>query len=256
MARKAQTQLTVASDIHDDIMTEDQQATVVREKARIAFRNIDTNYLDLAEALFIIKHKDYYRKWGIESFYTYCEMELGIKSTKAAGLVSIWDAIKSLALPKEELGKIGFYKAASLARAANQGINTKELLDIAKRSNSVTLDEAIRERKVRHRVESGLANVTDLHIKYAAESSHRMLVEQGINSAKKAFETEDPSEALALLVHDWMASRDTELDVSLDDEIKRVSAKYHVDLVVMGHWAEKADYYTDDSDEELEAGVI
>jgi len=254
MARKMQTEVKVKAK--EKVMTEDQEAALVREKARIAFKNIDTGYLELAEALFIIKHKDYYRRWGIESFYTYCEIELGLKTTKAAGLVAIWDAIKSLGLPKEELGKIGFYKASMLARAANSGINGRELLDIALKSNSVTLEEAIRERKTRHRVESGLANVTDLHIKYSAESGHRMLVEQGINAAKKAFETEDASEALALLIHDWMATHDTEVDVSLDTEIKRISAKYRVDLAVLGYWGEKEAYYTDDSEEELEEGVI
>jgi len=183
--------------------------------------------------------------------------ELGMKLEKANNLITIWDGIKTFGIAKEELLKIGWSKANKLMRAGNHGLNTQELLEIAQKSNYAALVEEIQKRKYSHYVTAnGEEPVKDLIIKYAADSVRRQLMGQAIEQAQKSFETEDPAEALALLVHDWMARDGADTELPLKAEIKRLSRKYRADIAVLGYWKEAGDFYTDDDEEEVEAGVI
>jgi uncharacterized protein with NAD-binding domain and iron-sulfur cluster len=237
------------------LVTEDQTATTMREQAKLAKSNIDKDYLLLAEALFEIKHKEYYRKWGIDTFATYCDQELDIKNAKAVNLTRIWDAIKSLALPREELIKIGYTKALMIVSKIESGEGSStELIELAKGKSVQQLQEILSNRKYTNRVDK--VGAADIVIKYAAESGHNGLISQAITYAKKYFNTEDASEAFGLLVNEWMMEHEV-YTKSLDDIIRNLRVQYNADIVVVGTLeSDMDDLYVDDDMEEVEAGVI
>lgn len=237
------------------LMTEDQTATTMREQAKLAKKSIDQDYLLLAEALFEIKHKEYYRKWGIDTFTTYCQVELDIPNAKAVNLTRIWDAMKSLALPKEELIAIGYTKALVILRdIEGSGGNSSELIELAKQNSVQDLQTILKTRRYTNRVDK--VGAADIVIKYAAESGHNALIAQAITFAKKHFGTEDASEAFALMTNDWMISHEY-YGSSLDDIIKNLRVQFNADIVVVGELESALDdIYVDDDIEEVEAGVI
>ncbi len=246
-------------------ITEDQVAGTMREQAKLAHVAVDQNYLLLAEALFEIKHKEYYRKWGMDTFATYCEVELEIRAQKANNLTQIWDAVKSLSLPKEELLKIGYAKACMMCKNIEKGLNVKELLDVAKTKNARELESYIQEHKYANRVSAVASGKHDLIIKIEADSEWNPVLENGLARAKKHYETENGGEALALLVNDWMLTHEfTDVTVPLETRVNALRREYNMDIRIMGSLnedvssflADDVDAWIDDTPEELAAGVI
>ncbi len=238
------------------VLTEDQTATIMRDQAKLAKSGIDRDYLLLAEALFEIKHKEYYRKWGIDTFATYCDHELEIQSAKATMLTRIWDAMKALALPREELIKIGYTKASLLIKDIEGGGDVRELIDLAKKNSTKELQTILRDRHYTHRVDT--VGASDIIIKYEAASGHNQLVSQALGYAKKHFETENPSEALALILNDWMINQETSTDnIPLETHLAFLRRRFKVDIIVAGTIDDDlSDIYVEDDIEEVEAGVI
>src|SRR5512137_2660916 len=137
MAKKKRTvteQTTAPVEKTVEVLSEEYRA-----KALDAKKMIETNYLYLAEAIFKIKHEEWYRDYGgAQTFVDYVKHELDMDVNKAFQLTKIWDAIISLNLPKDRLLEMGWTKAAIVAQHAKED-TADELIAQAERMSTTEL---------------------------------------------------------------------------------------------------------------------
>src|SRR5579859_4836673 len=81
----------------------------VREEVEGLIHSINTSNFDLAERLFLIKTKRYYRAYGFETFTEYVK-ELDLKTRKAHYLARLVDIMNQVGVPREEYEPVGVAK--------------------------------------------------------------------------------------------------------------------------------------------------
>jgi len=176
-------------------------ALLYQDQAKAAMGDIDKGYLDLAEALFEIKHKELYRSLGIPTFQDYCKDALDLEYGKAHALTRIWDSIKSLGLPRHKLEEIGWTKARLLCQHLTDE-NSEELLDNAATMTRSQLQDFI---AIKTKGE-GYSRTDSLILKFPADSPNTKIILEAIEIGKRNFETEDLHVALAAILTDWMST--------------------------------------------------
>ena len=94
---------------------------IVREKILEAQGQIEGGYLEMAQLLTEAYHGDFHETWGFETFEAYCDKELDIKYRKARYFIDIWDKVKSLDLPKDQVAALGWCLTADAEVTCNPG---------------------------------------------------------------------------------------------------------------------------------------
>ncbi len=204
---------------------------VVRDRLMELNKGIDSGYLEFAELLSEACHRDYHEDWGHGSFKEYCEAELDIDfKRKAYYLMKIWDAVKSLGLPKAEITKLGWAKMKDLSAVLTKE-NAKELLAEAKKISSRELTERVKiMRKTGSRGNLPPAPVTTKLSLTLGESEHAIIME-ALNEAKKLGNTEDLAVAFEMICQDWLAEKGVKPEVThLEDHIEYLEKVYPVKI--------------------------
>lgn len=220
-------------------------AVKFQDQAKNAQRDLDKGYLDLAEALFEIKHKELYREFGIPTFQNYIEGVLDMEYGKCHALTKIWDSIKSLGLPREELERMGWTKARIACSAMDES-NAEEILEAAKTMSRKDLQSYVSRRG------GGNYDKADaLILKFPADSANTRIIVEALDIGKRNFETEDPHTALAAILTEWMATNGLSPEkVPVDTFLRLLNRVYGGKFIHMVEQPSEEVYedYTDDFD--------
>lgn len=186
LSRKKETQTAVANQ-------------EIRERAMQAAQNIETSYMDLAEALFDIKNSEFYREWGIATFSDYASAELGIGDSKANALVKIWDKMKSLGLSRDRLTAIGWSKARAMIRVVDL-CDPEDLFENAEKMSFLEFEAHVRNIQ-------GLSPAPpksgNLVFRIPAGTAEANNIAEAVEAAKKVFGIENDALALAAACQQW-----------------------------------------------------
>ena len=207
-------------------VVQEDLATTMRQKARILAEAINKGYIGLAHALFEIKYKEYYRDWGIATFRIYVEKELDLNFQKADRLTKIWDAIKSLNLPIEELEVIGFTKATIMVQHVTED-NKNELIALAKNLSVIEFTKAAADSTYSQKTSP--ATTRAYVIKLGGGSAGVQVIQDGVELAKRIFETDDDGVALSSIINEWVTDKAGVLEkVTLETHLELLKRNYGV----------------------------
>lgn len=120
------------------------RASTVRKEINNIRKDMERNYLVLAELLAEVNDREYYLDYGFKTFAEYAEVELETKYRKAMYFVDIWKRTKELKINKTKLQQIGWTKAKEIVGVMDEE-NAEELMDLAKGKSTKELQEAVAE---------------------------------------------------------------------------------------------------------------
>lgn len=200
MAKKKGKDTITVSETAPIEKTETELKMEARQRAVDAYRGVEKNYLVLAETLFTIKHKQWYRDYPYSTFVDYVEQDVGMSHVKAWTLTKIWDAIQSLNLPKDRLMEIGWSKAAILAQHATAD-NYEELLDFAEKASVQQF--ADRFPKTGSGPGGGSAGLV---LKFVPGTASYDLLSQAVTAAKPLLDATETTETIvAYVCSEWIS---------------------------------------------------
>lgn len=115
----------------------------------ISLRNtIESSYYQLGVSLKQVSERTLsdgvplWKSWGFVSFDDYCERELGFRQRKAYYLLDVASAVEKGVFCENDVERLGWTKAASLAPLVNKGIiNKKNVGDWISKTESKTCEE-------------------------------------------------------------------------------------------------------------------
>jgi len=122
----------------------DPWALRVRSRARILASAIDTQYMELANLLYMLydtpidnepRKAPVFTKWGYTNFYDYAEAELGLHRQKANRLRMMWFVIEvelNALVPewKERLVGLGLHKITELCKSTAAGVRVMTIRNV------------------------------------------------------------------------------------------------------------------------------
>jgi hypothetical protein len=173
-------------------------------------------------------------------FQAYCDTVLGFTYRKAQYYIDIYETLAPMGIDESYLGKIGWPKAAKIAKVATAK-NINKLLTFAEGHTGDELDNYISEKIIA----AGEGSERGTNAKPRGGSSktviHVTLHEDQGNVVKQAFETakdllrqpgqEEPTEAIALhhISTEWLTTQ-ANAEISLEAMVEYVQNKYNVDI--------------------------
>jgi len=205
------------------------RAIKVRKEVIDLRKTIETNYLELAKRFSEIREKQYYRDYGFQSFASYCEMELGIKSRRAIYLSDIWNMVSEYHLSIPQIRSIGWTKAKELTRVLTAD-NAKELIALAKDMSVGELQQEVR-KLASPGVTVTPPPTTLTKIEFRLDESEADVITSALEAAKSMIETENGTTALEHICSTWLQEHEDAAPPSVESIIAYVKRVFGVDLV-------------------------
>ena len=211
---------------------------IVREQIKEALGQIESGYIDLSKLLSEAYHKEFYVKWGFDTFEDYCAEELDVKYRKAMYFVDIWDKVKQLKLNPRTVASLGWTKMKEIATVINEK-NAKEWLEKAKSMTSRELTEAVKIVRNKQAADGTVPVVTTMTFRMSEAEAN--IISEAIEEAKKLTENENPVVALEMICQDWMADKGAQPEKTpLQSMLKYVEAVYGVTVTAKQKKKKKA----------------
>lgn len=194
-----------------------QRHDIVRKEILAVRDQIEHGFVDYARLLAEAQEKEFFRKWGFETFDEYCIQELDVHYRKAMYMVDIWRTVETLKLDKKEVADLGWTKMRDLATVITKK-NAKGWIKKAKTMSTRELTEAV--KKVRRKDTKGkdLPVITTMTIRMG--TSEAEVINEALGQAKKLCESENEAVALEMICQDWMMERGAQPE--------RVDLKSHI----------------------------
>ncbi len=198
-------------------------------KEILAIRDqIEHGFVDYARLLAEAHEKEFFRKWGFETFDAYCIEELDTHYRKAMYMVDIWKTVETLKLNAKEVAELGWTKMKDLATVITKK-NAAGWMKKAAKMSTRELTEAV--KKVRRKDTKGkdLPVITTMTLRMG--QSEAEIVNEAIGQAKKLCESENEVVALEMICQDWMMERGAHPErTSLKAHVAYLEAVYGVKI--------------------------
>jgi hypothetical protein len=231
--------LTVTGDDEDAIgVRVEDSAAVSRilseqdalDAAKALVTQAEETYFTLGGVLAHIYYEGIFKSAGFtgkRGFADYVENELGVQYRKAMYLIDIYVTFRKLGVDERRLTQVGWSKAKNLTKYATAE-NVEELLDMAERSTRNEMDEHLRTSYVDG--ETGVGERTRrTTVKFTLFADQAETVTRALDEAKQMADNDSPEVALEYICAEWL-SMSAGIEVPLEDEIRRIEAKYGVTL--------------------------
>ena len=210
---------------------------IVREKILEAQGQIEGGYLEMAQLLTEAYHGDFHETWGFETFEAYCDKELDIKYRKARYFIDIWDKVKSLDLPKDQVAALGWTKMKEISAVITEK-NAKEWMRKAEKMSSRELAEAAKIVRKKDTKDSDVPSITTLTLRMTEAEANVIL--EAIEEAKSLCDSTNAVIALEMICQDWLTAKGvTPERTSLKDYIAYIEKLYGVKVSVKQETSKK-----------------
>jgi hypothetical protein len=204
------------------------------EAAKALIEQVERTYFTLGGVLSHIYAEGIHKSVGYDGkrgFADYVEAELGIQYRKAMYLINIYDYFRALGVDETRLGEIGWSKAKELVNHANAE-NFDELVDYAKSNTRDDLVKFLKTQNVSDGTGEG-GSVKKVRLTFSLFADQSETVTRAIDAAKTMAGSDDPNQALEYICAEWSQMTES-VEVSLEDAIAHLQAKYGVTLVQAG----------------------
>jgi hypothetical protein len=212
------------------------------DAAKMLVERVEETYYTLGGVLADIYEQGIYKSVGYDGkrgFADYTQAELGIQYRKAMYLIDIYQRMQALGLDDTRLREIGWSKAKELLRFATAD-NFDDLVDYAKEHTREQLVDYLKTSNVSDGSEGtagGTVKKTKLSFSLFADQAEG--VTRAIDAAKNMVGSDDPNQALEYICTEWSQMTES-VEVSLEDALAHLQAKYGVSVVVAGSEQEEA----------------
>lgn len=205
-----------------------QRHDTVRKEILAVRDQIEHGFVDYARLLAEAHEKEFFRKWGFETFDEYCIDELDTHYRKAMYMVDIWRTVETLKLNAKEVADLGWTKMKDLATVINKK-NAASWMKKAAKMSTRELTEAV--KKVRRKDVKGkdLPVITTMTLRLG--QSEAEIINEALGQAKKLCESENEVVALEMICQDWMMERGASPErTDLGAHVKYLEAIYGVKI--------------------------
>lgn len=205
---------------------------IVRSEIIELDKQIEQGYLDLARLLSEAFHAEFHADWGHQTFESFCNSELSTHYRKAKYLISIYDKVKFLDLPKDRVEKLGWTKMKEIATVIDAE-NAKEWLEKAEKLTSRELEDEV--STVKRRRVGGSSTPAMVTMTFKMTDVEANPITEALEEAKKLCEADNDSIALEMICQDWLMDRaEKPATRSLADQITYLEKVYgvHIDYKV------------------------
>jgi hypothetical protein len=148
-------------------------------------------------------------------------------------LIAIYRNIRILGVSEERLAEIGWSKAKLLAKHATTE-NFEELIEIAKNNSREQLTTIIEQQFITAGDGVAGTKIAKTKLSFSLHGDQAETVLRALEVAKGHGNTQDLNVALEYLCGDWLQTADG-VEVSLEDAISHLNAKYNVEVAVKHH---------------------
>jgi hypothetical protein len=178
----------------------------IRNQARSAVKNIEKNYLVLAETLSEVQNNGYYISWGYDNFKQYLAKDLNMSYRRARYLIEIWSTILVYNLPKNEVIAIGWTKMRYIARVINDK-NKEEWFRMAKEKTAYELQSIVQIHLLNNK-----KHVVRLckHMGITCTLKEYNTITEAISSIKSVTDLKRRGAILASLCQIWLNTQDNQ----------------------------------------------
>jgi len=204
------------------------RAEIVRAEIHEVNRQVEAEYLTLAQLLNEAYHREYFIEWGFEDWRSYTEDELGVQYRKAMYFVDVWDVVKKLNLPTAQVEKLGWTKMKDLTRVMTEK-NAKDWLEKAKKMTTREITEEVRDTRKR---ETGKATGPEtIKLSLIMGEDEGNIILDAIAESKKLCDSENEVVALGLVCQDWLEMKGAEPKrATLEAHCRLLKKVYGVDV--------------------------
>lgn len=182
----------------------------VRKITKVLVTIHDKAKISLAEMLYQIYTKEYFKTWGFDNFQNYTESELDFQYRQAKYLIDIWDIlVEKRKIPVEVLRKHSWTKLREIVGKAAKydEVSLEDVKTLIEDSDKMTVEEVIyKAREVAYKSSAS---------EKVAEPTHRVtftLFEEQYKNVKKAIDAAEeitgsskPGSSLDLICTEFIA---------------------------------------------------
>lgn len=202
------------------------------DAAKALVTQAEETYFTLGGVLAHIYYEGIFKAVGFtgkRGFADYVEQELGVQYRKAMYLIDIYVTFRKLGVDERRLTQIGWSKAKELTKFATPE-NFDELVDMAGDKTREELVQHLRTTMVD--AETGNSERVQRSVyKFVMFGDAITTVASALTEAQQMSNSDKPEVALEYICAEWL-SMTAGIEVPLEDEIRRIEAKYGVTLSV------------------------
>lgn len=204
------------------------------DAAKSLIAQTEETYFTLGGVLSHIYHEGIYKRAGFtgkRGFEEYVEAELNVKYRKAMYLINLYTKFRELGVDEKRLTQIGWSKAKELTNYATAA-NFDELIEVAQTSkNRDELISYLKSSFTGGGSGAGDEQVRKTRVNFVLFADQAETVTRALDVAKEKTGTDNLSQALEYICAEWLSLSEG-VEVPLEAEIARLSAKYGVQLAV------------------------
>ena len=205
-----------------------QRHETVRKEIIAVKDQIEHGFVDYARLLAEAYHKEFFRKWGFETFDEYCIEELDTHYRKAMYMIDIIDKVDALKLSKKEVAALGWTKMKDLALVIDEK-NVAQWMKKAKKMTSRELTQAVQTARRKDTKGKDIPVITTMTLRMG--QSEADIITEALGQAKKLCESENDVVALEMICQDWMMEKGASPErSSLDSHVSYLEGVYGVKI--------------------------
>jgi hypothetical protein len=213
------------------------------DAAKALIAQSEETYFTLGGVLSHIYHEGIYKRAGFtgkRGFEEYVEAELNVKYRKAMYLINLYTKFRELGVDEKRLTEIGWSKAKELTNYATTA-NFDDLIEVAKESkNREELVSYLKNSFTGGSQGTGEDQVRKTRVNFVLFADQAETVNRALDVAKEKTGTDNLSQALEYICAEWLSLSEN-VEVPLEAEIARLSAKYGVQLAVASEVSPSSD---------------